>query len=95
MFVILVHYTKRWEEVEPDVEDHKTYLERFYASGHLLFSGPQTTRTGGVILGRFDSEDEAWEMVKGDPFYTRGLAKYDVISFRATKAAPEFRELLG
>ncbi|HHY67679.1 MAG TPA: GTP cyclohydrolase [Alicyclobacillus sp.] len=94
MFLILVHYRKPWETVEPHVEEHKRYLHRFYYSNELLFSGPQLSQTGGVILGRFPSEDQVWEMVKGDPFYVRGLARYDVIPFRATMAAPDFHSLL-
>ena len=49
MFLIIVDYKKPLEEVERYLAEHRAFLDRYFAQGKLLCTGPQNPRTGGVI----------------------------------------------
>ena len=94
MFVILVSYTKPLSEVDRYLADHRAFLDRFYSAGKLVASGPQNPRNGGVILCLAADKDEVWSIVRQDPFYANGIARYDMVEFEPTKAAEGFEKLL-
>ena len=52
MFIVLLTYKLPLAEVERHLAAHREYLDRQYAAGTFLCSGPQNPRTGGVILCR-------------------------------------------
>ena len=86
MFAVILTYHKPIEEVEAQTVPHRAFLDTLYADGVLLISGPQIPRTGGVLIahgGR--SKDELWSILQGDPFYTEGIATYDIYEFNPIK----------
>ena len=54
MFLIIVDYKKPLEEVERYLAEHWAFLDRYFAQGKLLCTGPQNPRTGG---DRFESRE--------------------------------------
>ena len=52
MFLIIVDYKKPLEEVERYLAEHWAFLDRYFAQGKLLCTGPQNSRTGGVIVSK-------------------------------------------
>jgi uncharacterized protein YciI len=93
MFIILLSYLKPMSEVDRFLQEHREFLARYYASGHLLMSGPQEPRNGGVIIARAESKAAVEKIIQGDPFYREQIAKYDIIEFRASTVAPALAEL--
>ena len=95
MYVVNLHYTRPLAEIEPWIEAHRAFLDRHYASGDFLASGPKVPRTGGVILVRGVSRVQLDELIAADPFYQAGLAQYEVIEFTPVKHCPELANVLG
>lgn len=95
MFVVLLNYMKPIEEVERVTVPHRAFLDELYANGVLLISGPGVPRTGGVLVARGGrSKDELMEILKGDPFYTEGIAEYTIIEFNPVKHHEVLKGLL-
>lgn len=90
MILILLRYVKPVEEVEAHTPAHREFLQRMYAEGKLICSGPRDPRTGGVILADLDSEVDAMKLVCDDPFFENGIAEYDVIRFNPIHYDPRF-----
>lgn len=88
MFIINLHYKVAITEVEKYLLEHVQYLETQYASGYFLASGRKVPRTGGVILAQFSSEEEAWQIIRQDPFYIHQIADYQLTQFVPSKTAP-------
>lgn len=87
MFILLVNYKKTLEEVERYLEDHRGYLNKYYAAGKFICSGRRNPRTGGCILCHAVSEAEVKELIREDPFYVRGIADYEILEVIPTKCA--------
>ena len=90
MFVLVLTYTKPLEEVDALMRDHMAWLNAGYRDGHFLVSGRQIPRTGGVILARGDDREAVEALAAADPFVREGVAKVDVIQFRASQSADDF-----
>jgi uncharacterized protein YciI len=90
MYLIQVTYTKPISEVDKYLVEHRAFLDKYYASGNLICSGPKNPRTGGIILCRANSLDETWGIIRQDPFFINSIADYDVIEFNPIKYAKEF-----
>jgi uncharacterized protein YciI len=89
MFIITLSYLKPLSEVDQHIESHITYLEKYYRLGKFLISGRKVPRTGGVILARCESLQEANEIVAEDPFFIAKVAKYDIIEMIPTMTSVE------
>lgn len=94
MFVILLTYKRPLAEVERFLADHRTYLDRNYAEGTFLCSGPQNPRTGGVILCRAADRAAVEALIAQDPFRIHGIADYTVVEFSPTKQLPGFEAFM-
>lgn len=81
MFIILLTYKKPLSDVDRLVGAHRDFLERNYSSGKFLLSGRKEPRTGGVIVANASSRSEIEQIVKSDPFYSEGIAEYEIIEF--------------
>jgi uncharacterized protein YciI len=85
------HFLLEWvyltplEQIEPATPDHRAYLQTGYDNGLLLMSGPQVPRTGGVIILRANTREDAEAFAHGDPFFTRHLAKPRIVEFNPVK----------
>jgi uncharacterized protein YciI len=94
MFIILLKYIQPLTEIDKSVEAHRTYLDRYYASGHFICSGRQNPRVGGVILSNAESREEIESIINEDPFKQAGIAQYDILEFEPTKFAKGFETLI-
>lgn len=90
MFIFSITYLKPISEVEKYLPQHIDYLERHYQSGHFIASGRKVPRTGGVILCRAESREQAIAIMQKDPFYIQQIAQYELIEFIPTKFAKKF-----
>ena len=90
MYIILLTYVRPIEEIETHITAHRDFLERHYAAGHLVCSGPRDPRTGGVIVTRFESDEEVKRFIESDPFYGANVAEYQTIRFNPTRFDPAF-----
>lgn len=85
MFVLLSRYLKPLDEVDKVVGEHRAFLEKHYASGDLLISGPQNPRTGGVIVTKKMTRAAVEAMLANDPFVREGVSEYQIIEFMPTR----------
>jgi uncharacterized protein YciI len=76
--IVLLTYKVPLDVVAQNTEAHRTYLRALAARGKVIASGPFVPRTGGALLLRVESEDEAAEIVAGDPFAVRGVAQHEI-----------------
>jgi uncharacterized protein YciI len=80
--VVIVRYRQAVEEVIKAQDPHRAYLRQLKAEGTLIASGPMDPRFGGMLLLRVpdDNPRGALDAVRDhDPFYTQGLAQYELI----------------
>ena len=94
MFIINLHYKVEIAEVEQHLSTHIEYLTEQYQKGYFLASGRKVPRTGGVILAKFQSEAQAWEVIRQDPFYIHQIADYQLTQFIPSKTTEELAFLL-
>ncbi|VVE88618.1 YciI family protein [Pandoraea bronchicola] len=94
MFVVLLHYVQPLDVVEAHIPEHREFLDRHYAAGHFVASGPQVPRTGGVILAGNLSRQALDAVLAEDPFLRERVAQYQVIEFHPTKFAPGAEAIL-
>jgi uncharacterized protein YciI len=76
--VVELTYKVPIADIEAATADHRAYLRTLLDKGLLLISGPLSPRTGGILLLKTESLDEAWALVKDDPFFARNLAEYSL-----------------
>lgn len=94
MFIVLLHYIQPLSAIEAHLEAHRRFLDRHYATGRFLASGPQNPRTGGVILAKGTSRKELDDVLAEDPFYREQIASYQVVEFEPTKFGAGVQPLL-
>lgn len=95
MFIAIVKYKRPLEEVDRYLQAHRDFLDRHYAAGDIITSGPQTPRVGGVIMLRGASRAAVEGILATDPFNVNGIADYELIEFTPTKfSTPTLRPLL-
>ena len=92
MFLIIVDYKKPLEEVERYLAEHWAFLDRYFAQGELLCTGPQNPRTGGVIVSKAADRAEAEAFTQKDPFFRHEIADYTIVEFEPTKYLPGFEK---
>lgn len=90
MFIVSLTYKVDLSEVDEFIEEHVSYLDKYYAKGHFLVSGRKEPRTGGVILAQANDVDELNAILAEDPFYREHLADYEVTEFTPSKFANGF-----
>jgi uncharacterized protein YciI len=85
--VVIVRYRQPVEEVIKLQEPHRAYLRQLKAEGVLIAAGPQDPRFGGMFLVRVPDEDPraALDTIRDhDPYYTAGVAQYELIPWNVT-----------
>lgn len=98
MFIVSLTYKVALAEIDAHLAEHRAFLDRHFASGAFLASGPKAPRTGGVILATIADRKALQAMLEEDPFWRLELARYDIEEFRPTRFADtlpdEFRARL-
>ena len=85
VFVVVLTYTSPLTQVDDLLDAHRSWLDRQYAEGRFLASGPQVSRTGGLILARAESREAVLAVLGTDPFACAGVASYEVVEFAPTR----------
>ena len=94
--VVIVRYRQPVEEVIKMQEPHRAYLRQLKTDGVLLAAGPQDPRFGGMFLVRVPDEDPrtALDAIRDrDPYYTAGLAQYEMLPWQVTIGKEELDKL--
>ncbi|WP_420142951.1 YciI family protein [Sphingobium sp.] len=86
MFIISLTYTATLDVLDGHLADHRAWLDQGIADGWLLLAGPREPRTGGILLAQGTRAD-IQEKAATDPFVVHGAASFELIEFRAGKAA--------
>lgn len=94
LFLIDLTYVKPVEEIDPLLEAHYAFLDRQYADGIFLASGPKVPRTGGAIIARGTDRAALEEILTQDPFFQAKVAEYTVTEFIPKRHAVSLQEAL-
>ncbi|MGB0660891.1 MAG: YciI family protein [Mangrovicoccus sp.] len=89
LFIVDIHYIVPLDEIEAELEPHVEFLNKNYASGCFIASGPKVPRTGGVIIATAESPESLMQILASDPFHAKKLAKYTVTEFRPAMKASQ------
>lgn len=89
-FVISLTYSKPMDVVEARTDDHRAYMGQLFNDGVLLASGPYNPRTGGMLILNAEDLDAVNALLAKDPFYTEGVADYDIREWRPTTGGARF-----
>lgn len=84
----MILYASIMETVDKDkdkelLEDHIAYLNDYIARGEIFAKGPFLDHTGGLVILRVGSMDEAREIVENDPAIKLGSRKYSLKEWRS------------
>ena len=90
MFIICLSYIKDLSEVDKHIDNHISYLQKYYSLGKFIISGRKSPRTGGVIIADCQNKDEATMIAEEDPFFKNKIANFEIIEFTPTMTCPEF-----
>jgi uncharacterized protein YciI len=91
LFVISLRYLVPLEQIDAEMPRHAAFLDKYYKSGHILVSGRQVPRTGGVIIARARDRGAAERMIEQDPFVRKKLASADIVEFSASRVGEGLR----
>lgn len=94
MFILNLTYIKPISDVETHLQNHISFLEKYYSADKFICSGRKNPRIGGVILCNATDINEVNTIIKEDPFYTENIAKYEIIEFTPTKYANAFKAFI-
>jgi uncharacterized protein YciI len=89
MYIIELIYKAPLAQIDASMTAHVKFLRKYYAAGSFLVSGRKIPRDGGIILAVGKSREEIEAIAREDPFYTRGLADFRVVQFRASQRADD------
>ena len=85
LFVITLTYTVPLDMIDALLPAHRAFLDRHFATGEFLASGPCVPRVGGVILASAPDRARIEEILAGDPFRQQQVATYQVTAFTPTR----------
>ncbi|MYM60496.1 GTP cyclohydrolase [Vibrio sp. OCN044] len=94
MFIVSITYTSEMSKIDKYLEEHISYLDKYYEKGSFIASGRKVPRTGGVILATAGNRGDLEQILDEDPFKVHHLADYEIIEFIPTKSAPELASLV-
>ncbi|NBG89301.1 YciI family protein [Isachenkonia alkalipeptolytica] len=66
------------------LEEHKAYLQKYLNEGKIFAKGPFLDHTGGLIIYKTDTEEEALEIAKNDPVIREGSRKMIFKAWKST-----------
>jgi uncharacterized protein YciI len=93
MYVVSLSYRVPQDIVDFHNDAHITWLQKAFDDGVFIAAGRKVPRTGGLLLSRADRETLDASLAQ-DPFYTNGVADFEVVEFHAGRVAPGFENLL-
>ena len=93
MFIVSLTYKVPDQIVDFHRPAHMAWVKETFDAGIFLASGRRVPAIGGVLLSGVDRAtlDEA---LARDPFYSNGVADFEIIEFSVTSAAEGYENLL-
>lgn len=85
MYLMISTYLRPVAEVDAAREEHMAYLDQLERRGLVVTAGRQDPPVGGVIVFAVDTEAEARELIAGDPYVQRGLARYEAVGWKPSR----------
>ncbi|PVZ87944.1 hypothetical protein C9426_10120 [Serratia sp. S1B] len=93
MYIISLAYHRPIEEVDSYLEQHISWLKRYFQQGIFIASGRKNPRTGGVILVKEIERAQLDAILAEDPF--NAVAHYEVTHVAITTTSAGFEGLRG
>jgi uncharacterized protein YciI len=93
MFVVSLTYKVPDEIVDFHRPGHMAWLKEAFDDGVFVASGRRVPAIGGVLLSNVDRAALDESLAK-DPFYSNGVADFEIIEFNATTVADGYENLL-
>ena len=93
MFVVSLTYKVPDEIVDFHRPGHMAWLKEAFDGGVFVASGRRVPAVGGVLLSNVDRAALDESLAK-DPFYSNGVADFEIIEFNATTVADGYENLL-
>jgi uncharacterized protein YciI len=84
MFIVRLTYLEPVSRIDDLLEEHRSFLRKYYSLGKFVVSGPQVPRTGGVIVADAADLQEMTAILQEDPFWRAEAARYDIVEFTPT-----------
>ncbi|VXA93264.1 conserved hypothetical protein [Arthrobacter sp. 9AX] len=93
MYVVSLSYRVPQDIVDFHNDAHIAWLQKAFDDGVFIAAGRKVPRTGGLLLSRADRATLDASLAQ-DPFYTNGVADFEVVEFHAGRVAAGFENLL-
>ena len=65
------------------LDEHKAYLQKYIDMGKIYAKGPFTDHSGGLVIYKVDSIDEAREIIEKDPVIRENSREYLLKEWRS------------
>ena len=72
-FAAVIEYVQDREKVAALRPVHREYLASLYRRGRLVAAGPFTDDSGSLIVYQAESQEEADQLIRADPFAQNGI----------------------
>lgn len=95
IFIVILRYLVRIETIEATRPAHLGFLKKYYDEGIFFASGPQTPRTGGIILAQAQDRQSLLHILHQDPFYTENCAEFQVFEFTPANFSENFGHFMN
>tara|TARA_B110000977_G_C10870745_1_gene413469 strand:- start:346 stop:639 length:294 start_codon:yes stop_codon:yes gene_type:complete len=92
--IINLEYLVNEDAIAKIIPLHRDFLDTGYANGMFLASGPNSTKTAGVILAIGKIAD-IQICLQDDPFHIHEIAEYSFSTFDAVKTCQALSEILN
>ncbi|MHC6594825.1 YciI family protein [Arthrobacter sp. C152] len=93
MYVVSLTYRVPQDIVDFHNGAHMAWLQKAFDDGVFIAAGRKIPRTGGLLLSQADRATLD-ACIALDPFYSNGVADFEVVEFHAGRVAPGFENLL-
>ena len=93
MFVVSLTYKVPEDIVDFHRPAHMAWVKEAFDAGVFLASGRRVPAVGGVLLSGADRSTLEASLAR-DPFFSNGVAEFEIIEFKATSVAEGFENLL-
>jgi NADP-dependent 3-hydroxy acid dehydrogenase YdfG/uncharacterized protein YciI len=87
--IVSITHTAPPDAVAVHAAAHRAYLRSLFERRKLVASGPLASGGGGTLLLRAQSEREAREMLRDEPYLAQGVASHDVRMWTPTLGAEQ------
>lgn len=95
VFLTRVKYKVDLVVADRYLDEHRTFLESCVKAGYIIASGGVQPRTGGFILSKHASLEEATQVLHQDPFFLKDIADYDILEWEPNRGMPDFFKCLN